>query len=112
MGTVYRQFPSKPELFTEAYRIASRRELDVIAEAAAADLSTIDRIALAVRNSAGRALTGRALGKALLVEPADPLVEAERSRFRAKYRDLLATLVAEARKPADWTPARGSSGPP
>ena len=33
-GTVYRHFPSKAELFTEVFRVASQREVDAVAEAA------------------------------------------------------------------------------
>jgi AcrR family transcriptional regulator len=95
VGTVYRQFPSKPELFEEAYRIASRRELDVVEKALARDHSAERRVAVAVRDSASRALSGRTLGRVLLVEPADPLVEAERIRFRAAYRDLFAATVRD-----------------
>lgn len=93
VGSVYRQFPSKPELFQEAYRVASRRELDVISSAAGADLPAVDRLALAIRTSARRALAGQVLGRALLVEPTDPMVEAERLRFRRAYRDVLAALI-------------------
>jgi AcrR family transcriptional regulator len=95
VGTVYRQFPSKPELFREAYTVASRRELDVVGAALARDLPAVERVAIAVRDSAGRALSGRTLGRVLLVEPSDPPVEAERLRFRAAYRDLFAATIAE-----------------
>jgi AcrR family transcriptional regulator len=104
IGTLYRQFPSKPELFREAYRIASSRELQVVAEALAREGSAADRMALAVRESAGRALTGRTLGRVLLVEPADPLVEAERLRFRADYRDLFAATIAEGIQRGEFPP--------
>src|SRR5438067_12260470 len=36
-GTVYRHFASKSDLFAEAFRRASRREMDVFAEATADD---------------------------------------------------------------------------
>jgi AcrR family transcriptional regulator len=94
VGTVYRQFPSKPELFREAYTVASRRELQVVEQALSQDLPAADRISTAVRDSVLRALAGRTLGRVLLVEPMDPILEAERLRFRATYRDLFAATIA------------------
>lgn len=95
VGTVYRQFPSKPELFGEAYGIVARRELEVVATALAGDLTATERVTDAVRASASRAISGRTLGRVLLSEPTDPGVEAERLRFRAAYRDLFAATIAE-----------------
>jgi AcrR family transcriptional regulator len=95
VGTLYRQFPSKPELFREAYDLATRRELQVVEHALAQDLPAADRIAAAVRDSALRALTGRTLGRVLLVEPVGPMLEAERLRFRSAYRDLFAATIAD-----------------
>jgi AcrR family transcriptional regulator len=95
-GTVYRHFPSKAELFAEVFRRASQREVNAMAEATRDDgRPAADRAATAAEIWARRALRGRRLAYALLAEPVDPLVEAERLEFRRTYRDVLGTLIAE-----------------
>jgi len=95
-GTVYRHFPSKAELFAEVFRRASQREVDAMAEATLDDgRPAADRAATGAEIWARRALRGRRLAYALLAEPVDPLVEAERLEFRRTYRDVLGTLIAE-----------------
>jgi AcrR family transcriptional regulator len=93
-GTVYRHFPSKADLFAEVFRQASQREVDALAAAAAeAEGGAAARIAAAVETFARRALRGRRLAWALIAEPVDPAVEAERLVFRRAYRDELAEVV-------------------
>ncbi len=96
VGTVYRYFPSKAELFAEVFRQASQREVDAMRAAAAASAggSAADRIAAGTEAFARRALAGRRLAWALLAEPVDPAVEAERLHFRHSYRDVIAEIVA------------------
>jgi AcrR family transcriptional regulator len=95
-GTVYRHFPSKAELFAEVFRRASQREVDAMAEATRADgRPAAERAATAAEIWARRALRGRRLAYALLAEPVDPLVEAERLEFRRAYRDVVAALIAD-----------------
>jgi len=94
-GTVYRHFPSKADLFAEVFREASQREVDAVAAvAASAPGGPAERIAMAVESFARRALAGRRLAYALLAEPVDPGVEAERLAFRRAYRDVFADLIA------------------
>ena len=57
--------------------------------------SATERIALAVETFARRALRGRRLAWALIAEPVDPAVEAERLVFRRSYRDAFAAVIAE-----------------
>src|SRR3954471_12733585 len=78
-GSVYRHFSSKADLFAEVFRRAAQREVDAVA--AARSLSD------GVETFARRALAGRRLAWALLAEPVDPVVEAERLAFRRAYRD-------------------------
>lgn len=95
-GTVYRHFPSKADLFAEVFREASQREVDAMAEAAGQSAGSAQaRIATGVETFARRALRGRRLAYALLAEPVDPAVEAERLAFRRAYRDVLAAVIAE-----------------
>src|SRR3954463_10594410 len=56
-GTVYRHFPSKADLFAEAFRLASGHETEVFAATMAdADHTTQARVAAAVEAFARRAL--------------------------------------------------------
>ncbi len=64
-----------------------------MAAALAQPLPAADRIAAGVDVFARRALRGRRLAWALLAEPIDPTVEAERLAFRRAYRDRLAAAL-------------------
>ncbi|HMJ36130.1 MAG TPA: TetR/AcrR family transcriptional regulator [Baekduia sp.] len=92
-GTVYRHFPSKADLLTEVFRVASQHEVDAVAQAGGTTAQ--DRIAAAVETFACRALQGRRLAWALLAEPVDPAVEAERLAFRRAYAAVFAAVVAD-----------------
>jgi AcrR family transcriptional regulator len=93
-GTVYRHFPSKSDLFAEVFRRASRRELDVFAEATVDDgRSASERIAAATEAFARRAMAAPTRAYALIAEPVDPAVEAERLIFRRGYRDVLIQVL-------------------
>jgi AcrR family transcriptional regulator len=94
-GTVYRHFPSKAELFAEVFRRASQREVDATRAAGeSAGPRAADRLAAAVEAFARRALRGRRLAWALLAEPVDRVVEAERLVFRQAYAAVFADLLS------------------
>jgi AcrR family transcriptional regulator len=102
VGTVYRHFPSKSDLFAEVFREASQHEVDAMRDAIHATSGTAaERIAAGVEVFARRALRGRRLAWALLAEPVDPAVEAERLHFRHSYRDLMAEVIAEGIESGD-----------
>jgi len=95
-GSVYRHFPSKAELFAEVFRRAAQREVD--ARAAAADdheAPAAERIAAAVELFVRRALARPRRAYALLAEPVDPAIEAERLTFRHAYAEVLATALRD-----------------
>jgi AcrR family transcriptional regulator len=95
-GTVYRHFPSKADLFAEAFRRASGIEMDVFAHAMADDgRSASERIAAATEAFARRALAAPTRAYALIAEPVDPAVEAERLAFRRGYRDVLVEVLGD-----------------
>jgi AcrR family transcriptional regulator len=105
VGTVYRHFPSKGDLFAEAFRRASQRELDVVVEVSSPDgRSARERVAAAVEAFARRALAGPVLAYALLAEPVDPAVEAERLRFRIGYRDAFARVLEDGVRDGELRP--------
>ena len=94
-GSVYRHFPSKADLLTEVFRVASQREVDAVAAATAQAGTAARRTAAAVDTFARRALRGRRLAWALLAEPVDPVVEAERLQFRRAYAEVFAGAVRD-----------------
>src|SRR5918997_4219662 len=106
VGTVYRHFPSKGDLFTEVFRRASQRELDVVVEVTepGGDRPATERVAAAVEAFCRRALAGPVLAYALIAEPVDPAVESERLRFRPGYRDAFARVLEDGVREGELRP--------
>ena len=94
-GTLYRHFPSKAELFVELFRSVCAREIAAMRDAIAGPGTTAERIEGTVATFAARALRSPRLAWALIAEPVDPLVDAERLAYRRAYRAALAELVKE-----------------
>lgn len=95
-GSVYRHFPSKGDLFAEAFRRASAREMSVFTdEVSDRSRPAEERIAAAIESFARRSLAGPTRAYALIAEPVDPAVEAERLTFRRGYRDILASVLED-----------------
>ena len=104
-GSLYRHFPSKSELFAEVFRRASAHEMAVFADATAGDhLTAAERIAVAVEVFARRALAGPTRAYALIAEPVDPRVEAERLIFRRGYRDVLVSVLRDGVESGELAP--------
>jgi AcrR family transcriptional regulator len=87
-GSVYRHFPSKSDLFAEVFRRASQREVDVLRSMADRSEPVAQRLAAWVEAFVRRALAEPVRAYALIAEPVDPAVEAERLAFRRAYADL------------------------
>ncbi len=113
-GSVYRHFGSKAELFAEVFRRVSQGEVDALVAAADAGSRrpAAERIADAFETFARRAMRAPRLAYALIAEPVDPIIEAERLAFRRAYRDGAAAVIAEGvergelpRQDADFTAA-------
>jgi AcrR family transcriptional regulator len=94
-GTVYRYFPSKADLLAEVFRRAAGREVEVMRAAAIGTAPVRERLRRALELFSDRALRSGRLAWALLVEPIDPAVEAERIVFRRAYADVLVQLLRE-----------------
>ena len=104
-GSVYRHFPSKADLFAEAFRRASGIEMDVFAKAMADDgRSATERVAAATEAFARRALAAPTRAYALIAEPVDPAVEAERLAFRRGYRDVLVEVLNDGIERGEFEP--------
>jgi AcrR family transcriptional regulator len=94
-GTVYRHFPSKSDLFAEVFRRASQGEVDVLRRITSRGEPVRDRLAAWVEAFVRRALAEPVRAYALIAEPVDPVVEAERLHFRRAYADLFADALRE-----------------
>ncbi|MFJ5232238.1 TetR/AcrR family transcriptional regulator [Kitasatospora sp. NPDC088391] len=95
-GSVYQHFSSKAELAVALFRTVCGREIAAVTEAAERAADPLDGIAALVAAFAARALQAPRLARALLAEPADPAVEAERLVFRRAFRDLIAVRIDRA----------------
>src|SRR5918994_6424930 len=87
-GSVYRHFPSKGDLFAEVFRQASQREVDVLVALGHRTMPVQERLSAWVGAFVHRALAEPVRAYALIAEPVDPAVEAERLTFRRAYADL------------------------
>ena len=92
-GALYRHFPSKAELFVEVFRVAAEGELTALNTAATRTESYSERLEAVVATYARRALHNRRLAWALVYEPVDPLVDAERLVYRRSYCRSMAALL-------------------
>lgn len=94
-GALYRHFPSKAELFVEVFRTAAEAELAAMRAAAARPGGFAERLEAVVTTYATSALRHRRLAWALVHEPVDPLVDAERLAYRRLYRDGMTDLLRQ-----------------
>ncbi|HET9123951.1 MAG TPA: helix-turn-helix domain-containing protein [Solirubrobacteraceae bacterium] len=100
-GTLYRHFPSKEELFVEVFRTVCEREERAMLAAGDAlgedgPVPAIARLEEVLATFARRALRNPRLAWALLAEPVDPRVDAERLAYRARYTAHVAEGLSRA----------------
>ena len=96
-GTLYRHFPSKAELFLEVFRdVCAGEERAMRVAADEAGPGAVDRLEAVLVTFARRALQNRSLAWALLAEPVDQLVDAERLAYRERYASLVAAELRAA----------------
>ena len=98
-GTLYRHFPSKEELFVDVFRSVCADEERAMQAAAAAlpkGASAVDRLEAVLSTFANRALKNPRLAWALIAEPVDQLVDAERSTYRERYAGLVGEVLRAA----------------
>jgi AcrR family transcriptional regulator len=95
-GTLYRHFASKEELFVELFRDVCAHEERAMRAAGEGEEEAVARIEAVLATFADRALRNPRLAWALLAEPVDPRVDAERLAYRARYTELVAALLGEA----------------
>lgn len=95
-GSVYQHVSGKGALLAEVFALASGREVAAVGGALDQPGTAAERITAAVDTFVRRAFRAPRLAYALIAEPVDPAVEAERLVFRAAYRDRFAAFVADA----------------
>ncbi|QRP49950.1 TetR/AcrR family transcriptional regulator [Amycolatopsis sp. FDAARGOS 1241] len=93
VGTVYRHFPTKAELVVRVFRQVVTREVEAVRAASARPGEPAARVAAVFETFAARALKAPRLAYALLAEPVDALIDAERLEFRRAFRDVVAEHV-------------------
>ncbi len=97
-GTLYRHFASKEELFVEVFRSVCTREERAMGEAAdrlPEGETAVGRLEVVLSTFAQRALRNPRLAWALLAEPVDPRVDAERLAYRERYAALIGKTLRE-----------------
>lgn len=94
-GTLYRHFPSKADLFVELFRAIGDAELAAMQEAAAPTRDAAAELEAVIATFAGRAMSRPRLAWALVYEPLDAVVDAERVRYRRAYAQRMASFVRE-----------------
>ena len=98
-GTVYRHFASKAELFVEVSRAVcagEERAMIAAADAVPAGAGAVARLEAVLGTFAERALRNPRLAWALLAEPVDQLVDAERLAYRERYAQVVARELQAA----------------
>ena len=103
-GAVYKHFESKAQLCAEVFRGATEKELAVVREHALSQGAPATRLRDAIEAFSARALSGRRLAYALIAEPVDALVDAERLRYRRAYADIFQKLVEDGIQCGDFPP--------
>jgi len=102
-GSVYRYFPSKSALFVRVLGDAVRQELELLRTASAADGRTCkQRLAATVETFVRRALAGPRLAYSFIAEPADPLVDRARIRYRRSFGKLVRALLQEGKDAGEF----------
>lgn len=95
-GALYRHFPSKAELVAEVFRAVAERQLAGLYAASARPGTAVEKLDAVVRRFAADALENRRLAWALVYEPVDAVIDAERLARRHDYRRHLAELLRVA----------------
>ncbi|MHB1200101.1 MAG: TetR/AcrR family transcriptional regulator [Polaromonas sp.] len=103
-GAVYKHFKSKAELCAEVFRLATGKEVAVVRETALREGAPATRLLDTIETFAMRAMRGQRLAYALIAEPVDTLVDAERLRYRQDYADIFRHLVEQGIGSGDFPP--------
>ncbi|MBB5858240.1 TetR/AcrR family transcriptional regulator [Amycolatopsis umgeniensis] len=95
VGSVYRHFPTKAALVVELFRQVVSREVEAVRAVSERPGTPAERVVAVFDTFASRALKAPRMAYALLAEPVDAPIEAERLVFRRAFRDVVAQHVAD-----------------
>lgn len=94
-GTLYRHFASKEELFVELFRSVCEGEEQAMRAAIPPAGGALERLQAILGTFAHRALRNRRLAWALIAEPVDHRVDAERLVYRERYAGIIAEALEQ-----------------
>ncbi|MCR6482292.1 TetR/AcrR family transcriptional regulator [Amycolatopsis sp. OK19-0408] len=95
VGSVYRHFPTKADLVVHVFRQVVTREVEAVRAASARPGAPAERVLAVFETFAQRALKAPRQAYALLAEPVDALIDAERLEFRRAFTEVVAEHVAD-----------------
>jgi len=107
VGSVYRHFPTKADLVVHVFRQVVTREVEAVRAGSAEAGEPAERVLAAVDTFAQRALKAPKQAYALLAEPVDALIDAERLEFRRAYTEVIAEHVADGVRDGSLPPQDG-----
>jgi AcrR family transcriptional regulator len=105
-GTVYKYFKDKASLSAEVFKRCTVKEVEQVRLAThdPAHTSIKERLHHSIGVFAERAIQGRRLAYALIAEPVDALVDAERLIYRKAYADIWQELIEEGMASGECSP--------
>lgn len=111
-GTIYKYFQNKADLCTHVFRKGSGKEVELVRRTAFPEAVDPDygspcsiRLDHTILAFAKRAIAGKRLAYALIAEPVDPLVEAERLAYRRAYAEIFKALLEEGMNAGEFEQA-------
>ena len=103
-GAVYKHFESKADLCVALFRMATEKEVALLRSTLAQPGSPAELLRHTIQVFAERALRKPQLAFALMIEPIDPLVEAERLHYHQAYVDVFEGLVKRGMACGEFAP--------
>ncbi|WP_372665105.1 TetR/AcrR family transcriptional regulator [Amycolatopsis kentuckyensis] len=107
VGSVYRHFPTKADLVVHVFRQVVTREVEAVRAVSAQPGEPAERVVAVFETFAQRALKAPRQAYALLAEPVDALIDAERLEFRRAFTEVVAEHVAAGVKDGSLPPQDG-----
>jgi AcrR family transcriptional regulator len=107
VGSVYRHFPTKADLVVHVFRQVVTREVEAVRAVSAEPGEPAERVLAVFETFAQRALKAPRQAYALLAEPVDALIDAERLVFRRAFTDVVAEHVAAGVREGSLPPQDG-----
>jgi AcrR family transcriptional regulator len=102
-GSLYRHFPGKAALACEVFARATRVEIDSLKTAFFGQGDAAQRLSRGLTQFAARAWQSRQLAYALIAEPVESEVDAQRLRYREAYAELFIRLIRQGNEDGSFT---------